>query len=363
MAQTVEDALTLGEIVRIARGKVEPGAWDYLVGGSETETSLRRNRLALDEMAFRPRVLRDVSQIDTSRSFLDMNLRLPLLLAPMGSLQQLDPDGALQPAIAAKEYGVCSILSSVCHPGMEDTIAQSEGDIIFQLYVRGDESWVLDHVDQAAELGYKAFCLTVDTAHYGRRERDKMRGFTPQARINVSGFDFQAGLDWDVVDKVKARSKLPIALKGIATEEDARLAVEHGVDLVYISNHGGRQLDFGRGTAELIPEVVDAVEGRAKVIVDGGVYRGTDLLKCIALGADVVAIGRLYGYGLAAGGKAGVIRVLEILEEEVINAMALLGVSSIDELNPDFLHPAPSVREPSVFSAFPLAEVEDYSYE
>ncbi|MEK9677914.1 MAG: alpha-hydroxy acid oxidase [Rhodospirillaceae bacterium] len=358
----IDSVLTIAEIVRIAREKADPEAWDYMVGGSETETSLRRNRLALDKMAFRPRVLRDVSNIDTSREFLGWNLRLPLLLAPMGSLQQLDPAAAVPPAAAAKEFGVASFLSSVCPPGIEETMKQTDGDMMFQLYVRGDEQWILDHVDQASELGYKAFCLTVDTAYYGRRERDKMRGFTPAARRRIGGTDFQAGLDWNVVDRIRAHCKLPMALKGIATEEDAKLAVEHGIEIVYISNHGGRQLDYGRGCAELIPEIVDAVEGKAKVIVDGAVYRGTDLLKCIALGADVVAIGRLYGYGLAAGGKAGVIKVLEILEEEVINAMANLGITSMDQLNPDYLHPSDAVREPSVFSSFHLADIPDYTY-
>ena len=358
----VNEMLTLGEIVRAAHQRTEPETWDYLVGGSETETTLRRNRKALDEIAFRPRVLRNVNHIDTSREVLGIPLRLPVLLAPIGSLQQINEAGAVAPALAAKEFGIASFLSSVCQPGMETTMKEGGGNLIFQLYVRGDEQWVMEHLAKATELGYGAFCLTVDTAQYGRREWDKMRGFTPFARIDVSGFDFQASLDWGLVDKVKSQSKLPLILKGIATEEDARIAIEHEIDVIYLSNHGGRQLDFGRGSIDVLPEVVAAADGKAKVFMDGGICRGTDILKAICLGADAVSIGRLCGYGLAAGGKGGIIRVLELLEEEVVNAMANLGVTALDDLTPDFLHPAPSVHQPSVFSAFNLIEIPNNEY-
>ncbi len=360
MAKSIEDILTLGEIVQEAHEKASPEAWDYMVGGSETETTLRRNRLAFDELAFRPRVLRDINHLDTSTNVLGMPLRIPVFFAPMGSLDQLHDDAALVPARAAREFGIASMVSSVCPPGMETVMTKSGGNLMFQLYVRGDEDWIKDHMDQAQDLGYKAFCITVDTAMYGRRERDKMRGFVPTARRRASGFNLQAGMDWDLVARIKAHCKVPFGLKGIATAEDAQLALDHGVDIIYISNHGGRQLDFGRGTAEILPEIVEVAGGKATIFVDGSVYRGTDVLKAMALGADAVGIGRLCGYGVAAGGTPGVRRVLELLEEELINAMANLGVTSLDQLTTNYITDARSVHRPSVFSAFQLINIPGY---
>ena len=362
MKKSLKETLTLGEIVRLAHKKTEPAIWDYVIGGSETETTLRRNRKALDEVAFRPRVLRNVNEIDASLEVLGIPLRIPLFLAPMGSLQEIDEAGAVAPAQAAKEFDIMSFLSSVCHPGMEATMKGGGGNLIFQLYVRGDGHWVMDHLAEAMELGYKAFCLTVDTAMYGRRERDKMRSFTSRARIAASGFNFQASLDWDLVDKIRSQSTIPIILKGIATEEDTRIAIEHEIDVIYVSNHGGRQLDCGRGSIDVLPEIIAVADGKAKVFMDGAINRGTDILKAICLGADAVGIGRLCGYGLAAAGKEGIIRVLELLEEEVINAMANLGVTKLDELNTDFVCQATSVQHPSVFSAFPLIDIPRNEY-
>ncbi|MDG2033668.1 MAG: alpha-hydroxy acid oxidase [Rhodospirillales bacterium] len=360
MVKSIEDILTLGEIVLQAHANAPPEAWDYMVGGSETETTLRRNRLAFDELAFRPRVLRDVNHLDTSTNILGMPFRMPVFLAPMGSLDQLHDDAALVPARAAKEFGISSMVSSVCPPGMETVMTEGGGNLMYQLYVRGDEAWIKDHVDQAQDLGYKTFCITVDTAMYGRRERDKMRSFVPTARRRASGFNLQAGMDWDLVARIKAHCKVPFGLKGIATAEDAQLALDHGVDIIYISNHGGRQLDFGRGTAEVLPEIVEVAGGKATIFVDGSVYRGTDVLKAMALGADAVGIGRLCGYGVAAGGTPGVRRVLELLEEELINAMANLGVTSLDQLTTNYITDARSVHRPSVFSAFQLIDIPGY---
>ncbi|MAI11021.1 MAG: alpha-hydroxy-acid oxidizing enzyme [Rhodospirillaceae bacterium] len=360
MVKSIENILTLGEIVLQAHANAPPEAWDYMVGGSETETTLRRNRLAFDELAFRPRVLRDVNHLDTSTNILGMPFRMPVFLAPMGSLDQLHDDAALVPARAAKEFGISSMVSSVCPPGMETVMTEGGGNLMYQLYVRGDEAWIKDHVDQAQDLGYKTFCITVDTAMYGRRERDKMRSFVPTARRRASGFNLQAGMDWDLVARIKAHCKVPFGLKGIATAEDAQLALDHGVDIIYISNHGGRQLDFGRGTAEVLPEIVEVAGGKATIFVDGSVYRGTDVLKAMALGADAVGIGRLCGYGVAAGGTPGVRRVLELLEEELINAMANLGVTSLDQLTTNYITDARSVHRPSVFSAFQLIDIPGY---
>jgi isopentenyl diphosphate isomerase/L-lactate dehydrogenase-like FMN-dependent dehydrogenase len=353
---------TLHEIVKAARGALADGDWDYLVGGTETETTLRRNRLALDSLGFRPRVLRDVREIDCSATFLGNRMRLPVLLAPIGSLQALHADGALAAAKAAEAFGVMSVLSSVTEPGLEAVAAGTSHPKMYQLYVRGDLNFVEDYVRRAVDNGYEAFCLTVDTAIYSRRERDIIKRFAPPARRTRSGMAFQAGLTWDLVDWVKANCGLPLAIKGIATAEDATRAVEHGVDVVYVSNHGGRQLDHGRGAIDVLPEVVDAVSGRATVVVDGGFLRGTDVVKAIALGADAVGIGRLYGYGMAAAGAAGVERVLEILEIEVRTALGLLGVCSLNELDAGHVCAAPPVHAPSALSAFPFLDIDPIAY-
>ncbi|MEX2145556.1 MAG: alpha-hydroxy acid oxidase, partial [Candidatus Rokuibacteriota bacterium] len=231
---------------------------------------------------------------------------------------------------------------------------------IFQLYVRGDDAFVDDHVRRALDCGYAAFCMTVDTAVYSRRERDLARRFVKPWRVRATGQDFQAALTWDHVKRFKDTHAVPLILKGIATGEDAALACEHGVEVVYVSNHGGRQLDQGRGASDVLPEVVRAVAGRARIIVDGAFQRGTDVVKAIALGADVVGLGRLPCMGLAAAGAPGLVRTLELLEDEIRIAMGLLGVNRLAALDPSYLHAAPPVAPPHVTSAFPLLDGEDY---
>jgi glycolate oxidase len=248
------------------------------------------------------------------------------------------------------------MLSSVCNPGLEAVAAAADNFRIFQLYVRGDDAWVDDHVRRAVDHGYAAFCLTVDTAVYSRRERDLAKRFVKPWRVRAGGFEYQAALSWDHVKRFKDTHAIPLILKGIATAEDATLACEHGVDGVYVSNHGGRQLDHGRGTMEVLPEVVEAVAGRATIIVDGGFLRGTDVVKAIAAGARAVGIGRLACLGLAAAGEAGLVRALEILEDEIRICLGLLGVASLDALDRSYLHPAQPVGPAHVTSAFPLLE-------
>jgi glycolate oxidase len=324
------------------------------MGGAETETTLRRNRQALDSIAFRPRVLRDVSTVDATSTFLGRPLRIPVMLAPIGGLETFDPGGGATVARASKEFGVPHMLSSVCMPGLEATAAAADNFRIFQLYVRGDDAWVDDHVKRAKDHGYAAFCFTVDTASYSRRERDIATRYVKPWRQRATGFAFQAGLNWDHVKRYKDLHDLPVILKGIATAEDAAIAVEHGVEYVYVSNHGGRQLDHGRGSLDVLPEVVAAVDGRAGVIMDGACVRGTDVVKAIALGATLVGLGRLQGLGLAAAGQAGLVRALELLEEEIRICLALLGVSRIGAVDRSYLHAATPVTAPHVSSAFPL---------
>src|SRR6185312_12888491 len=239
--------LTLHEFVKLARMKLSSGVWDYLTGGSETETTLRRNRLALDSIAFRPRVLRDVSKVDCSGTLFGKTLRIPVLFAPVGSIEVFDEGGAGAAAKAAQRFGAGCFVSSVSQPGLEATAAAAPGGrTIFQLYVRGDRAWVDDHVKRAIAAGYEAFCLTIDTAIYSRRERDLGKRYRPLGRRAASGREFQAALNWDDVKRLKDKYDIPLILKGIATSEDAETALGHGVDAIYVSNHGGRQLDHGR---------------------------------------------------------------------------------------------------------------------
>ena len=352
--ESTDHLATLHEIVEQARRRLTDGVWDYLVGGAESETTLLRNRQALDSIAFRPRVLRDVSRVDCSTSLLGRELRAPVLLAPIGSLQDLHPRGGAAVAEAAGGAGVAMMLSSVCAPGLEATAAAGDGLKIFQLYVRGDRAWVDDHVRRAVDAGYDAFCFTVDLDYYARRERDIAKRFVTTARRRAGGQDYQKRFTWDDVKRVQDRFDIPLVLKGIATAEDAALACDMGIDVVYVSDHGGRQLDHGRGSIEVLPEVVEAVAGRAEVLVDGGFLRGTDIVKAIALGATAVGLGRLNGFGMAAGGVAGLARVLELLVDEIRACLGLLGVSRLEELDGSWLHRAAPVRSGGMRSAYPL---------
>lgn len=361
MPKSADDFLTLHQIVQAARDNLDDKPWDYLVGGADTETTIKRNRHGLDSLAFRPRVLNDVTKMDLSGSLFGQKLRIPAILAPIGSLQDLHPDGGAAPARAAADFGTMSMLSSVCKPGLEQVAEDAPGDHrIFQLYVRGDDAWVDDFATRAIACGYTAFCMTVDLDFYGRRERDIAKGHQSTSRRTMAtGEDFQRSLSWDQVKRFKDSHDIPLVLKGIATAEDAGRAVELGVEGVYVSNHGGRQLDHGRGGIEILPEVVKEVGGKAQIIVDGGFYRGADVVKAMALGADAVALGRLLGYAMGAAGQAGVVRMLELLETEIQICLGLLGVTRFADLDESYLHPAQSLTAPHVLSAFPLLE-DDY---
>ena len=346
------DFVTNQEIIVAAREKLDPHAWIYLTGGAESETTMRRNRLGLDSLALRPRVLVDVSNLDTSTSFLGHKLRIPVLLAPIGSLQILTPEGAVAVAKAAAEFGTVNFVSSVTQPALEEIAAATSAPKIFQLYVQGDMKWVEALLARVKRAGYRALCLTVDTAIYGRRERQMMDRVLPPSR-RQTGYEHRATLTWETMDAIKEIAGLPFVLKGVATAEDAELAVAHGVSAVYVSNHGGRQLDHGRGTIEMLPEIAAAVGKRAEIVLDGGILRGTDVVKALALGANAVAIGKLQGWGLGAGGKEGLLRVLEILQDEITVAMGLLGVTRVDQLAPSYVCPGAPVAFAHEMSAFP----------
>src|ERR1700680_4542716 len=353
----------LHEFVTQARTNLNRNNWDYLIGGSETETTLARNRLALDSIGFRPRVLRDVTNVDCSRTLFGKKLRIPVLCSAVGSLEVFDAGGGATVAAATREFGNGMMLSSSAHPGLDKTAEVSgDGFKIFQLYVRGDAAWVDDHAGRASDKGYNAFCLTIDTDSYSRRERDiAKRHQRRRVRVDDARI-YQARFNWRDIERIKKNFAIPLILKGIATAEDAKIAVDHGVDCVYVSNHGGRQLYQGLGSVAVLPEVVEAVGGRARVIVDGSITRGTDVVKAIALGADAVSVGRLYVYGLAAVGREGVVRLFEILEDEIRICLSLLGVTGYAELDKSYIRAAPPVVLPHVHSPFPHLDLPKETY-
>lgn len=346
------DVVTNDEIIMEARRRVSQGVWDYLVGGAASETTLRRNRHAFDRIAFRPRVLVDVSEIDPSTTFLGQKLRIPAILAPIGSLQVFDPSAGAGSTQAASEFGIMHCVSSVTEPALEVTAAASPTPKIFQLYVHGDMKWTEDILKRVKDAGYIALAITVDVAHYSRRERPMVSRYQRPTQRTIPTRNYLASLTWETLDMIKEVWGGPLLLKGVMTAEDAELSVQHGVDIIWATNHGGRQIDHAQGTLDTLPEIVAAANGKARVIMDGGVQRGSDILKAIALGADAVALGRLQAWGLAAGGKDGVVRMLEILEDELICEMGLLGISSISQMNKNYICPAESVTPPHEMSSW-----------
>ncbi|HAE32243.1 MAG: alpha-hydroxy-acid oxidizing protein [SAR202 cluster bacterium] len=352
LAEDFSTYLTNEQIIQRARKNLAQGPWDYLAGASESETTQRRNRLAFDKLAFRPRVLVDVRNVDATTNFIGHKIRIPVMLAPIGSLQTFHPEGGAAVSAAAGKFGTMHILSSVTLPTLEETMAASDFAKSYQLYIHGDWEWTKDMISRVKSAGYKGFCVTVDTANYSRRERPMLSRWTPVSRRNPTDPQWQASVTWESIDRIKAEAGLPFMLKGIATAEDAKIAVDHGVDVIWVSNHGGRQLDHGQGTMEMLPEIVEAVDGKAEIVLDGGVQRGSDVIKAIALGAKAVAVGKMQGWGLAAGGTEGIYRVLEILEEEIKVAMGLMGVTSIDQLGTDYVCPADPVVMPHEMSSW-----------
>jgi isopentenyl diphosphate isomerase/L-lactate dehydrogenase-like FMN-dependent dehydrogenase len=353
----VAELHTTTELIALAKARLSASAWDFIVGGAETETTLLRNRHALDAVAFRPRVLRDVADADPGTTFLGSAQRLPLLLAPLASMTDIHADGAVPVARAAARFGCPVMLSSVAQPDFAEAARAAGEQFYFQLYADGNERWVLDLAAKAVDLGCKALCVTVDVPTFGRRERGLHR------RQAIAGRPFNAlregeahrgRADWTLVDRLKSTLDVPLIVKGIQTAEDAALALEHGVDVIYVSNHGGRQLDHCCGAIDLVPEVLHAVRGKAGVVVDGGFMRGTDILKAVAKGAAMVGLGRLQALALGAAGEDGVLRMLGIIETELRVTMKLLGVNRCSELDGSYLKSVPPVATPGLFSAFPL---------
>ena len=353
---------SLTEMVQLAQKHLERGDWDYLVGAADTEASLRRNRAAVESWVFKPRILNDVSAVNIESQLLGSAMRIPVVLPPIGSVQAFEAGGGISVARAAKDYGILQILSSSCSPDYEAVAQGVPGPRIYQLYLTGDQDWMDDHIRRAMDAGYTGFCLTADTQVYSRRERDVMKGYVPMSGRSASAangdFSHQASMTWDTIAHIKDTHDIPLIVKGVMHEDDAARCVEAGVDVIYVSNHGGRQLDHAMACIDALPQVSQAVAGRVPVVVDGGFMRGADVVKGLCLGADFVGMGRFEGLAMAAGGYAGLMRGLKILEQEIRISMALLGAPDLVSLNPSLLQRAQPLAETSVLSAFPL--LDDY---
>lgn len=342
-------ALSCEDYERLAEEAVEPGPWAYLVGGAASETTLRANRAAFSRWAFRPRVLVDVENVTTETTVLGTPVSLPVLVAPVAYQALLHPDGECATGRAAAAEGTVFCVSTMTTRSHHEIAAAAPGLAQWcQLYVFRDAGATREHVDAAVDAGCGAIVLTVDTPQLGRRERDLRIGFEippelplPYARATVGEAahnpaahfaKLSPSLTWRDLEWIAETSRLPIVLKGIVTREDALLAVEHGAAAIVVSNHGGRQLDGAPATLDALPEVVEAVAERVEVYLDGGIRRGTDVAKALALGARAVLAGRAPMFGLCAAGEQGVRHVLSLLRDELRLTLALLGCTSPEQV-------------------------------
>lgn len=340
-----------------AEEALDPGPWGYLSSGAEDEGTLRANREAFRRLRFLPRVLRDVSEVDVSTTVLGQSVSLPVLLAPAGFQGLFHPEAELATARAAAGAGALMAVSTLSSRSMEEVAAAGGSARWFQLYAYRNREITARLVRRAEDAGYRAICLTVDTPRLGRREADvrnrleippdampaNFRGLVdvPEGRGAGSAVAEQAeelldpSMDWGDLAWLVELTDLPVAVKGVVAPGDARRAVERGAEAVIVSNHGGRQLDDTVATIEALEPVVEAVGGAAEVLLDGGVRRGRDAAKALALGARAVLVGRPYLWGLAADGEDGVRRVLDMLRDELESACALLGCSSAEGMPRD----------------------------
>jgi isopentenyl diphosphate isomerase/L-lactate dehydrogenase-like FMN-dependent dehydrogenase len=344
------EPVNVGDYERLAEDRLDPGPFGYIAGGAGNEWTMRENVAAFNRWVLRPRVLVDVASVTTATSVLGQDVSMPILVAPTAFQRFVHPEAEAPAARAAAAAGTVFCLSTLSSLTPSDIAAATpEGKNWFQLYWSRDRGFTAELVAAAAAASFSAIVLTVDLPVAGRRERDIRAAFElptdlplPNIASHLGGGDFHAALG-DVVDPtitwrdlewLSSLTELPIVIKGILTAEDARLACEHGVAGVVVSNHGGRQLDGVSATLDALPEVVETCAGEVTVLVDGGVRRGTDAVKALALGAQAVLIGRAALWGLVVDGEAGVRRVLELLRAEVELALTLLGCSSPEAVTP-----------------------------
>ncbi|XP_071785500.1 2-Hydroxyacid oxidase 1-like [Asterias amurensis] len=361
---STQQPVCLGDFEGIARRRLTKNAFDYYQSGANDEQSLRDNVDAFQRYRLKPKLLRDVSKRDLRTTILGQEIAFPIAVAPTAMQRMAHSDGEVATAKAASSLGTGIILSSWATSTIEE-VAEActpEGLCWFQLYVYRDRNVVRDLVRRAEQAGYKALFVTVDTPMLGRRLADVRNKFSLPSHLRLANFNVNAhlssgvkhsedsglaayvaslidpSLNWEHIEWLKTITSMPIVLKGILTAEDARLAVKHNISGIVVSNHGARQLDGVQATIDALSEVVEAVRGsNIEVYLDGGVRKGTDVLKALALGARAVFIGRPVLWGLAYDGEAGVKKILEIIREEFSLAMALSGCASIKDISPDLI--------------------------
>jgi 4-hydroxymandelate oxidase len=333
--------LTLDDYEPLARERLPHDVYDYFAGGAGDEWTLRENRRAWTRWTLRPRYLVGVAERDASTEVLGTRISFPVLVAPWAYQRLAHPDGELATARAARRSGTIMVVSSTTIEFVEDVAAASDGPKWFQLYVFTDRGATAELLRRVVASGFEAVCVTVDFPENGLRHRDTRNRFVMPVGLPGGDLVYDPGLSWRDLAWIRERAPLPLLVKGILTAEDASLAVEAGVDGIVVSNHGGRQLDGVAAGATALPEVLEAVDGRIPVLVDGGVRRGTDVLKALALGAKAVLVGRPCVWGLAVGGEDGVHDVLELLRVELDNAMALTGCRGVEDISAALVARAP----------------------
>ena len=322
----------------LAQARMEPAAWDYYQSGSDDEVTLRANRAAFERIQLRPRTLVDVSACDMRTTVLGAPVKIPIMVAPTAFHCLAHPEGECATAEGAGRAGALMVASTSSTRSLEAIANAASGPLWFQLYIAGREG-TEELVHRATDAGYRALVLTVDSPRWGHKERSIRSGFRLPSHLRKANFpnneaaEATIALTWESLAWLRSLTPLPLILKGILTPEDALLAVEHGVDGIIVSNHGGRQLDGVAASIEVLPEIAVAINKRCEIYLDGGIRRGTDILKALALGPRAVLIGRPALWGLAANGAEGVYRVLEILRAELELAMALAGCPILDRID------------------------------
>jgi len=381
-----------GDFEVAARKRLPRPLFDYIAGGADDEATMRDNMGAFDRYRLAPRYLRDVETIDLRRKVLGRELEWPLLLSPTGMNRLFHPAGELAVAAEAARSGAGYCLSTMATESIEDVAASCSGAKVYQLYMLADEAQNIASIDRCKAAGYDAICLTVDTIVAGNRERDLRSGLTVPPRLGLSSLahfaarpgwcgrylaggrfslpnvptangcdmstlaayfaaNMEAHITWPKVERLIAHWGGPFAIKGIQAADDAIAAAEAGATAVIVSNHGGRQLDGASATIDLVADIADALDGRIELILDGGIRRGSHIVKALAMGATACMTGRPYLYGLAASGQIGVRRVLELLRSETERTMALVGCASLAELSRDHIRLAD--RAPAFLGAAP----------
>lgn len=331
--------LSLADYEMLARDRMDPATWDYFDGGSADEVTLRANSEAFRRVRLRPRVLSTEGPVSTATTVLGVAIDLPVLVAPTAYHGLVHREGECATAVGAGEAGTIMVVSVNSNRTLEEVAAAAARPVWLQLYLSGDHAADEEIVRRAADAGFAALVLTLDRPIYGSRERDLRNGFRLPEHLQAANYGKTRDLratswtSWAALDWLLGATRLPVLVKGILTGEDARIAVEHGVSAVMVSNHGGRQLDGSLAGIEALPEVAAAVEGRCEVYCDGGVRRGTDVLKAMALGARVVLLGRPIVWGLAVDGAAGVAAVLRLLHAELERDLTLCGRRRIVDID------------------------------